>query len=67
MESYKTQIQLTIREKEIISLVAAACSNKQIAEKLFISIETVKKHMKNIYCKLGVKNKIGALKKCGHL
>jgi DNA-binding NarL/FixJ family response regulator len=40
---------LTSRETEIMKLVARGCTNKQIAAKLFISEETVKKHLKNIF------------------
>jgi DNA-binding NarL/FixJ family response regulator len=54
---------VTRREIEIIKLVARGCTNKQIAEELFVSEETVKKHMKNIFCRLKVSNRIGALRK----
>jgi two-component system, NarL family, response regulator DegU len=54
---------LTDREIEIMHLVAKGCTNKQIAQKLFISEETVKKHLKNIFCKLKVSNRTGALRK----
>jgi RNA polymerase sigma factor (sigma-70 family) len=56
---------LTVREKEIMKLVSKGSTNKEIAEKLFISEETVKKHLQNIYRKLQVKNKIQALNKVG--
>jgi two-component system nitrate/nitrite response regulator NarP len=54
---------LTRREIEIIKLVATGCTNRQIATHLFISEETVKKHLKNIFGKLAVSNRIGALRK----
>jgi len=54
---------LTRREKEIMKLVAKGCTNKQIAAKLFISEQTVKKHLKNIFCKLKVRNRVGAVMK----
>jgi DNA-binding NarL/FixJ family response regulator len=54
---------LTPREIEIVNLVAQGCSNKQIAAKLFISEETVKKHLKNIFCKLNVANRVSAAMK----
>lgn len=54
---------LTRREIEIMLLVAKGCTNKQIATRLFISEETVKKHLKNIFGKLAVSNKIGPLGK----
>ena len=45
---------LTSREKEILKLVALGKSNKDIAEDLFLSIHTVKNHLKNILSKLSV-------------
>ena len=52
---------LTKQELLILKLVSKGCSNKQIAERLFISTETVKTHLKNIYKKLEVNNRISAL------
>jgi DNA-binding CsgD family transcriptional regulator len=46
------------REAEIISLILRGLSNKDIGDNLFISLETVKKHVSNIYKKLGVKNRL---------
>lgn len=51
---------LTAREFEILDLVKKGALNKEIAVQLFISIETVKKHLKNIYSKLNVRNRIEA-------
>lgn len=48
--------ELTIREKEVLKLVAQGFSNKVIADKLFISIHTVISHRKNITEKLGIKS-----------
>ncbi|MGC4038311.1 MAG: response regulator transcription factor [Chitinophagaceae bacterium] len=47
---------LTKREKEILGLITEGLTNAQIAEKLFISIDTVDSHRKNLYSKLNVKN-----------
>ena len=47
---------LTKREKEILKLIAAGLTNIQVAEKLFISIDTVDTHRKNLHNKLNVKN-----------
>jgi two-component system, NarL family, nitrate/nitrite response regulator NarL len=44
---------LTAREKEILSLLAAGLSNKEIATRLFIGVPTVKTHVHNILRKLG--------------
>lgn len=54
---------LTRREKMILKMVSKGCTNKQIAEKLFISTNTVKNHLKNIFKKLGACNRIEALRK----
>jgi LuxR family maltose regulon positive regulatory protein len=51
---------LTNREQEILELVAAGLTNQEIAEKLVISSETVKKHTGTIYGKLGVSNRTEA-------
>jgi DNA-binding CsgD family transcriptional regulator len=47
---------LSEREKDVLQLVALGHSNKEIAEKLFISIHTVISHRKNITEKLGIKS-----------
>lgn len=54
---------LSIREKEVLEFLAKGLLYKEIADKLGVSHETVKKHLKNIYQKLHVQNKIEALKK----
>jgi two-component system, NarL family, response regulator LiaR len=51
------------REKEVMSLIATGLTCKQVAEKLFLSPGTVKKHLDNIYFKLNVSNKIEAINK----
>ena len=47
---------LTVREREILELVAQGKSSKEIAERLFISVLTVKRHRANIMDKLGLKS-----------
>lgn len=54
---------LTVREQEIMRLVAQGLSNKQIAEKLIISETTVKNHLVNIFEKLNVANRTQAILK----
>ncbi len=46
--------RLTARELEVVRLVAQGCSNREIAETLFISVPTVKRHMTTILGKLGL-------------
>jgi len=49
---------LTKREKEILGLITEGLTNTQIAERLFISIDTVDSHRKNLYSKLNVRNTV---------
>ena len=58
---------LSEREQSVLELVAKGYVNKEIAVKLCISIETVKKHLQNTYRKLRATNKIEALRKAGML
>ncbi|WPO78756.1 response regulator transcription factor [Flavobacterium sp. KACC 22761] len=53
---------LSAREIEIITLISLEYSGKEISEKLFISINTVETHRKNIMKKLQIKNTIGLVK-----
>lgn len=49
---------LTKREKEILSFIAQGLTDKEIAEKVFLSPLTITTHRKNILSKLGLKNKV---------
>jgi len=49
------------RELELLAMLESGLKYKQIADELFISLSTVKWHINNIYIKLGVKNRTGAL------
>ncbi|MGP8473923.1 LuxR C-terminal-related transcriptional regulator [Burkholderia sp. PR2] len=51
----------TTREMELLSLIEAGLSNKEIADRLSLSVATVKWHLYNLYAKLGVKNRASAL------
>jgi DNA-binding NarL/FixJ family response regulator len=51
-------VQLTTREQEIATLVAVGLSNRQIAEKLFISRRTVDAHLEHIFGKLGITSRV---------
>jgi DNA-binding CsgD family transcriptional regulator len=52
---------LTRREYEVLQLLAKGMTRDEIANKLFISEETVKMHIKNSYRKINAKNRIDAL------
>ena len=56
---------LSSREKEVLQWLSKGYSYKEIAGKLFISVETVRTHIRNIYEKLHVANKMEALRKAG--
>lgn len=56
-----TAEQLSEREIEVLRCIAAGLSNKKITEELFISMSTVKTHLRNIYSKLGVNSRTQAL------
>lgn len=56
-------IKLSRRETEILALVMQGYKNEEIALKLFISLDTVKKHLYRAYQKLDVTNRVNAIKK----
>lgn len=53
--------KLTKREQQIIKLISKGDSNVEIAEKLFVSENTVKTHLHNVFKKINVKNRLQAL------
>lgn len=55
------------REVEVLRLLASGISNQEIAAKLFVSLDTVKTHLKHIYGKLGVHNRAKAVAKAAEL
>jgi DNA-binding NarL/FixJ family response regulator len=64
---------LSAREREVLELVAGGYTNHQIARKILISVSTVKKHVRNVICKLGVSDRtqaavraveLGVLERC---
>lgn len=52
--------ELSQREKEILLMLAAGATNKDIAERLFLSLNTIKSHIYNIYKKIDVPNRLQA-------
>ncbi len=63
MRVTKANINLTSQELKILKNIVDGCSQKEISEKMFISLSTVKFHSANIYGKLGVNSKAEAIAK----
>jgi pimeloyl-ACP methyl ester carboxylesterase/DNA-binding CsgD family transcriptional regulator len=54
---HREAAELSARELEVLELVAAGLTNEVIAERLYLSVRTVERHLSNIYAKLGVSGK----------
>ncbi len=52
---------LTRREHEVVMLVAEGLTNAQVAERLSISPGTVRRHLENVFAKLGVRTRTAAV------
>jgi DNA-binding CsgD family transcriptional regulator len=65
--SLASQLEISKRELEILGLLAQGHSNQEIAEKLFVSLSTVKTHNQNLFEKLDVKRRIQAVEKAKRL
>lgn len=51
------QYQLSPREQDVLQELVRGASNKELSERLFISVSTIKTHLRNIYAKFDVKNR----------
>lgn len=58
-------VALTPREWDVMRCVAAGLSNTEIAQLLWVTVATVRKHLENVYGKLGVRNRTAAVAKLG--
>ena len=54
--------QLTARETEVLALIAAGLSNREIADELFLSVNSVKTHIRTAYRKVGVSRRVDAIR-----
>jgi len=61
------KLGLSHREMEVLQLMAAGCSNQEIADQLYVSVNTVKTHTANLFQKLDVKRRIQAVEKAKQL
>lgn len=59
--------KLSPREIEVLRLIAAGHSNQEIADTLFLSLNTIKKHNSTLFAKLGVIRRTQAIEKAKHL
>lgn len=59
--------ELSRREQEILAQLSKGYRYKEIADKIFLSVETVRTHIRNIYEKLQVNSRVEALRKTGFL
>jgi DNA-binding NarL/FixJ family response regulator len=58
----ENQIWLTVREQELLRLIIDGYTNQEIADKMFLSIETIKTYRKNLILKLGARNSMVLVK-----
>ena len=65
-DNFTNRLKLSSREKEILQLLIAGLSNKEIAARLFLSELTIKTHRKNIMSKLDAHNLADLLRKSKH-
>ena len=54
LEALDASLPLTVREHEIAGLAARGLSNREIADRLVVSVRTVDNHLHNAYTKLGI-------------
>jgi LuxR family maltose regulon positive regulatory protein len=58
---------LSDRESEVLDLLVSGLSNQEIAQRLFVSVNTVKTHISHVYGKLGVNSRAQAIARCQQL
>jgi DNA-binding CsgD family transcriptional regulator len=61
LEERHAGVQLTVREREVLAWVAQGKTNSEIAQLLWLAPSTVRKHLENVYAKLGVNTRTGAV------
>jgi len=66
-EAAAEKLRLSTRELEVLQLMADGLSNQQIAERLFVSLNTIKTHTSNLFLKLEVERRTQAIEKAKRL
>jgi ATP/maltotriose-dependent transcriptional regulator MalT len=61
------RLKLSKRELEVLRLIADGCSNQEIADRLFVSLNTIKTHITRLFDKLEVKRRTQAIEKAKKL
>lgn len=61
------RLEISKRELEVLQLIATGLSNQEIADKLFLSLNTVKTHTSNLFIKLDVRRRTQAIQKAKNL
>ena len=60
-EAEVNRLRLSARELEVLQLIAGGLSNQQIAERLFVSLNTIKTHTSNLFLKMEVERRTQAI------
>jgi two-component system, NarL family, response regulator LiaR len=66
-EAELKKLNLSTREYEVLQLITQGHSNAEIAERLFLSVSTVKTHASNLFVKMDVKSRAQAIEKAKRL
>jgi len=56
---HRLEVPLTVREREVVTLIAGGRSNREIADALVLSVRTVERHIENVYNRLGISGRAG--------
>ena len=56
----RSHSELSMREREVLALVALGMTNREVADELYLSVDTVKTYVKRLYSKMGVSNRTQA-------
>ena len=66
-EAELKKLNLTAREAEVLQLITQGYTNAEIADRLFLSLSTIKTHVSNLLVKMEVKNRTQAIEKANRL